>query len=371
MVLQKTTVEQPRPDLAKAFPASAIAGNCGFRTRVNLVLVPAEFELSLVLVYQDGRRYPFATIRGSRDRFEVGEAANIQPLLVPTPGRSGSTWLMALLAQHPNIMAYRPFDFETRAGAYWVEVFQALSDPKSYQQPVIATEVIGRWWLGDSARSLGPIPDPVLSNCLGASGVRALASFCQGRVNAFYSAAAVAAGITEAKYFAEKYLVNPVICRMIREWYPRSKELIPVRDPRDIFCSIEAFNAKRGYLSFGRERATDPEQYIRTLMQQTCCLVREWKNTPEKVHLLRYEDLVREPIATMQAVLQHLDLPWRTELVKEIVERASRKAEAVPSHRTSGSSAESVGRWRRDLPASLQHFFISEFGDVLTQLGYE
>jgi hypothetical protein len=274
---------------------------------------------------------------------------------------------MALLGQHPGIVTYRPFEFETRAGAYWAQVFLALSDPKCYQQQVISTEPIGQWWLGESLRCLRDIPDPAVGTCLGASGVRALACFCQARLDAFYSAAKVAAGSSGAKYFAEKYLVG--VRRMVREWYPQSKEVILVRDPRDMFCSIEAFNAKRGYLAFARDRLTDPEEYIRMRMREISRLVQLWKTTP--VHLLRYEDLVREPLATVRAVLEHLDLASGAELVKDIVETGSRKADAVPFHRTSPSAAESVGRWRRDLPESLQRFFTSEYGDLLGQLGYE
>jgi hypothetical protein len=371
VVLQKATVEQPRPDLAKAFPASPIAGNSGFGTQINLVLVPAEFELSLVLAYQDARRHPFATIHGSRNRFELGEPARIQPLLVTTLGRTGSTWVMMLLAQHRNIVTYRPFELETRAGAYWVQVFLALSDPKSYRQPVVTTKPSGQWWLGDSLTSLPDIPDPAVLDCLGASGVRALASFCQARLSAFYSAAAVAGHIAGPRYLAEKYLVDPLTRRMIREWYPRSRELILVRDPRDMFCSIEAFNAKRGYVAFARDQLTDPEHYLRMLMQQTRLLVQQSKTRPEKMHLLRYEDLVQQPLPTMRAMLEYLDLPSGTELVNDIVERGSRETKLVRLHRTSHSTGESVGRWRRELPESLQHFFVSEFGDVLGQLGYE
>jgi hypothetical protein len=371
VVLQKAKVEQPRPDLAKAFPASAIAGNCGFRTQINLVLVPAEFELSLVLAYKDGRRHPFATIHGGRNGLGPGETARIQPLLVTTLGRTGSTWLMMLLAQHPNIVTYRPFELETRAGAYWAQVFLALSEPKSNRQPVVATKPVGQWWLGEAQTDLRDIPDAAVADCLGGSGVTALASFCRARLDAFYSAGAVARGNTEARYFAEKYLADPLIRRIVREWYPRSREVLLVRDPRDIFCSIESFNAKRGYLAFARDELTDPEQYIRMLMRETSRLLQLWKTTPESVHLLHYEDLVQEPPETMRGLLEYLDLPSDTELVSDVIERGSRETELVRLHRTSHSPGTSVGRWRRDLPAGLQRFFISEFGDVLCELGYE
>jgi glycosyltransferase involved in cell wall biosynthesis len=53
-----------RPDLAGAFPEHGEAGRSGFRTTLNLIGTPAEFELEVSVVLKGQRRARLATIRG-------------------------------------------------------------------------------------------------------------------------------------------------------------------------------------------------------------------------------------------------------------------------------------------------------------------
>jgi Sulfotransferase family len=371
-VLQTALTGQARPDIARAFPANLAAGKSGFRTQVNLVGVPPEFEISLVTVNEAGRRGPFGTIVGKRSRLGLHDAAIIQPLLVTTLGRTGSTWFMRILGQHQSIIAYRPFEFDTRAGIYWVHVFRALSDAKSYLQPLVATEPVGQWWLGPE--TMGPprsFPDPALVNCVGGAGVSSLAAFCQRQLDQFYRAVADAVGCPGVKYVAEKYLPDPFVRRLLREWYPGAKEVLLVRDPRDIFCSIESYNAKRGYLAFGRNRLTDEGEYIRMLIGHTHRLVQTWKTGASTTHLLRYEDLVRDAARTLTTLLKYLEIDCEAEVVDGVLQRATVEIPAMGQHRTSRSSADSIGRWRRELPTNLRDLFVSECGQTLAELGYE
>jgi len=372
-VLQSAIIDQARPDVARAFPASPAAGNSGFRTQVNLVEAPPEFELTLLAVHDDGQRSPLCAVHGDRSRLGLGNGAMLQPLIVTTLGRTGSTWFMRLLGQHQSIVAYRPFEFEPRAGSYWVQVFKALADPKSYLQRLIATDPVERWWLGpETPRPPRHIPDPEVVKCLGGTGVISLAAFCQGQLDDLYRSIAAAGGLKGGKYFAEKYLPNPPFVRqMLWEWYSGAKEVVLVRDPRDIFCSIESFNAKRGYLAFARNRLTDEFEYIKMLIQQMHRLVRTWKARPSAVHLLRYEDLVREPTRTLTSVLQYLEIDASAEVVDAVLQRASIETAAMSQHRTSRSPADSIGRWRTDLSADLRALFATECGEILTQLAYD
>jgi hypothetical protein len=371
-IRQTATVGQTRPDIAHAFPAVPAAGASGFRTQVNLVALPPDFELTLLAVHDNGQRSPFGTISGNRSRLGIDDSAMIQPLLVRTIGRTGSTWFMRILGQHPRIATYRPFEFESRAGMYWVHVFRALSAPKSYLQPLIATDPFGRWWLGPETMAAPPyIPDPEVLKFLGATCIRSLAAFCQQQLDQLYRAVAAAVGCPAASYFAEKYVPDPAVPQMLWEWYPKAKEVILVRDPRDIFCSIESFNAKRGYLAFARDQVTNEIEYSRKLIQGTHRLLRTWKARPTAVHLLRYEDLVREPARTLTTLLHYLEIDSGAEVVDGILQRASLETTAMNQHRTSRTAADSIGRWQRELPANLRDLFVSECAETLAQLGYQ
>ena len=53
-------------------------------------------------------------------------------------------------------------------------------------------------------------------------------------------------------FFAEKQVV-PYYSWLAWDLYPRTREIFLVCDWRDVFCSILAFNNKRGMVTFGRE----------------------------------------------------------------------------------------------------------------------
>jgi len=53
-----------------------------------------------------------------------------------------------------------------------------------------------------------------------------------------------------------------------------------------------------------------------------------------------------------------------------LLQRASYDSSELAQHRTSGSPKESIGRWRRDLPAGLSAVCQQAFGDILKEFGY-
>ncbi len=53
-----------RPDLADAFPEHPEAASAGFRTTIDLIGTPPEFELDVAVVLADRRRAQLATVRG-------------------------------------------------------------------------------------------------------------------------------------------------------------------------------------------------------------------------------------------------------------------------------------------------------------------
>lgn len=371
-IVQTASVNCPRPDVGKAFPASPGAGNSGFRFLLNVIGVSAVFRLELMAVAEDGSRFPIGVIEGERWRLSRDDSSALQPILLTTLGRAGSTWVTHVLGQHPEIATYRPFEFEPRVGSYWVEVFHALSEPRSYLQPFAGKEMRGQWWLGlDSPQDVRSIPDPAVANCLGGIGLRALAEFCQAQLDRLYREVAGLANKPAARYFIEKYQNNPLFRCTLRDWYSGAKEIILVRDPRDKFCSVASFNAKRGYVTFDRQDANSDPEYMTLLMGEVEELLNIWRSRPNEVHLLRYEDVIREPHRTLKAVLQYLGLDSRSEAVTEILRRAEIETPAMRQHRTSVSPTDSIGRWRRDLSAQLQEMCETQFRENLQQLGYE
>jgi hypothetical protein len=370
-VLRRVALNHFRPDIAKAFPEVSDAENSGFRAMVNVLGLTPEFELFVRAVLKDESRILIGAIRGRRRPLGSNFQPKLQPLMLITLGRSGSTWLMRLLGQHPRIVAYRPFEYEARVSSYWMHVLAALSEPASYLQPVVGLDKSSeQWWLGkDLSSSVKELTEPQIQQWLGQNSIEELASFCQGRIEAFYEQVAMVQEQTEPIYFAEKGLPQILVPNMIWELYPQAREIFLIRDFRDMLCSILAYNSKRGYATFGRERVKDDEEYIRYLRPSAVRLLQSWKQRSGKAYLLHYEDLILRPIETLDTLLNYLELDTRPSTVKGMLQRAT----ALPGlrqHQTSPDPDRSIGRWRRDLDPSLQATCQEVLGDVLEALGY-
>jgi hypothetical protein len=370
-VLRRVAVDIPRPDVAVAFPKVHENGKSGFRICLNLLTVGPELNLTVQAVLEGEVRVPLGTIRGRRREVRSGFEPRLQPLMLTTLGRTGSTWVTRLLGQHPRIVAYRPFEFEPRVASYWMAVLQALTEPVSYMQALTAVEMDPNWWLGTPR---GPrnvtIPDESVRSWVCARSLESVAGFCQGQLEEFYQQAAAAQNQPEASYFVEKYMPNAVL-RAIWSLYPRARQIVLVRDLRDMLCSIFAFNAKRGYKAFGRDRVSTDEDYILKLRADAEMLLRAWKRREKDSYLLRYEDIILRQDETLRSVLSYLELPSDADTIRRMIEGAqARTPEFQTYHRTSPDSKQSVGRWRRDLDPQLQILCRESFNDILSEFGY-
>jgi hypothetical protein len=363
-----------RQDVASTFADAPNAIQSGFQYSISVLPMTADFELQLRAVLEDDTRVPMCTIRARRQTLFSSFQPRLQPLLFTNLGRSGSTWTNRLFGQHPQILTYEPFKYEPRIGSYWMEIFRTLAEPCSYLQPILAEVSNTHWWIGDKRQ--GPLPvniEPAMRRAIGRTGVEAILAFCQERIEAFYHEVAQRQGREEPAYFAERYYgTSDFAMMMMWEAYPRAREIILIRDFRDMICSIFAFNKKTGTTMFGRENAANDVDFIRGRQGAIRGLLHNWKQKKDRAFLLHYEDLILRPEGTFAAALQYIGVDHRPETVKDVLQRA---AELTPDrqehHKTTKGPAESIGRWRRDLAPELQAACHETFGDVLKEFGYE
>lgn len=373
-MIHRTSMNLARPDVAKLWPAAPDAENCGFKTSIGLLWAPLEFEISVRAVFANDRREEFGKIGGRREPVRGSYQSQLQPLMITTLGRTGSTWVTRLLSQHPQITAYRPFLFEPRVLSYWTEILRTIAAPASALQSVFGTNLMRRdWWLTPEPAEMPDLGvlDPEMQESLALTSVQALGDLCLSRIDDFYIRAARLQGNEEPTYFAEK--IMPTVSRdIILELYPRAKEIVLVRDFRDMAASIFAFNAKRNYLAFGRERfASDAEYIADCLRPDALVLLRAWKSRAGQSFLLRYEDIIAGPHETLAKVLAHLGLDSSDAVIARMIEQAPEGVPEAEQHRTSADPARSIGRWRTDLPPSLHPVCAEAFGEVLREFGYE
>jgi hypothetical protein len=363
---------QARSDVGEAFPDVAAAESSGFQTLVRAIELPRRFRIEVVATLVDGTRCRLATIEGEREPLAVDRTPALQPLMLTTIGRSGSKWLAWLVSCHPSIVAFQPLVFEPRVTTYWATVFRALTAPRSYLRQ-IHTERWDepRWWLGDGS---GPLPAPVelgIADWLGVDAVRQVAATCQERVDAFYREVAEKSGKADVRYFAEKCLLDPVLLDLTSEIFPGARELILVRDFRDRLSSVFAWNEKRDDHGFGHAAEMSKAEYLAERVRADAeGLLRRRRRQGDAAHLVRYEDLILRPAETLTGLLEYLDLDAGASLVETMLDEATRPGELLDAHRTVSDPAQTIGRWRRDLPPALAEECNEILAPVLAEFGY-
>jgi hypothetical protein len=344
--VKSAPVELMRQGVAALYPERKGAP-CGYWIRLSVLGLPLFFEIVLVAVLVDGERLEIGRVVGSHQPLQSSASPKFRPLMVTSLGRTGTTWLMRLLAEHPQIVTYRQYPYETMAGRYWVQQLRQLSDP----EPVMQTSV-------------------ALRQRLGPAHLARFAAFCQESIDDFYDVVAHAQDQPDATFFAEKYLPNGMPILM-SELYPDAREVILVRDVRDVACSILAFNARRGYQDFGRELVATDADFFERLINDMSALARSWTTRAGRAHLVRYEDLILDPEPVVDGILDHVGLDGSEHVVTDMLGRASASLPELEAHRTSSDPSMSIGRWRSDLDPALMMTCRDSLDEALTAFGYE
>ena len=372
-VMRRVPLDRPRPDVAAAYPDAVGGEHCGFRAWLGVVGLEPEFELQVRAVFEDERRVRLGTIRARHQPLRTGFEPTMQPLMLTSLGRAGTTWTMRLLAEHPQIVAHRFHPYELRAFRYWLHMARVLSEPadpyRSAHADRFQTE---KSWVGHNPFYPEPVGvTPGLEEWFGRNYVEGLMAFGQQCAEECYTRIAASQGQPGARYFAEKHRPD-YLPSLVWELYPLAREIFLVRDFRDVVTSMQAFNTKQGRIVFGNGRERSQEEFARFIRNGPVrMLSQSWPKRRDRAHLVRYEDLIRDPKATLRPLLEYLDLENDDATVDGMIERAREETSDATRHRTSGGGAEgSIGRWREGTDPALQAAYREIFGDVLEQFGY-
>jgi hypothetical protein len=282
---------------------------------------------------------------------------------------------MRMLGAHPAVVVYARPPYEARGGKYWLHVLKTLAAPTDARKRVGAPMEFHLEPLaagGNPFYAAAFAAWPEVEAWSGSTYVRELAAFCQRSIDGWYRATATAQGQAEDAlvYFAEKHFPD-VYPRLMRELYPGARELFLVRDFRDMVASMQAYNARKGFGDFGRETAQSDATWLAELGRGVVALRAAWRDRGEPGSLVRYEDLVRDPAATLPPLLTFLGLEAAPETVSRLIAAAAPDAPELRGHGTSASPAASIGRWRNDLSPELRLAVEETFGDLLQDFGYE
>ncbi len=372
--LRRVPAHLPRKDVAKAYPESPDTDKCGFHMTVGLLGLPMEFTIRLSAVFEDDTAAPLAVIKGQRQPVDTQQrhTPRMRPIIVTNLGRSGSTLLMRLLAEHPQIVAHRLHPFETRAAGYWMHMAQVLSQPANHLQSSHPNNYQhNAFFAGHHPHYMSPVVEPrSLLRWFGKTYIEDLAAFAQRSSEGFYHELATAQGRAGAEYFVEKHHPNHTP-RLVWELYPRARELFLVRDFRDMVGSMLGWYRKLGLVSFGRENFKSDAEFVRRKRHLAQRILRTWQSRRDKALLVRYEDLILRPVQTMGRVLEYLQLgDSAADAIAGMFHRASADSAEFRSHRTTDDVRKSIGRWR-ETDEELRAVCRETFDDLLPDFGYE
>ena len=368
-LLRTVAVGIPRPDVAASLPSAP--ANCGFTALLGVANLPADFELRLRVVGKSGLRYQAAVIRGHHGRLPSSFEPTLQPAIVTTLGRMGSTWLMRLLSRHPAIVTHDRYPYETRYAMYWLHAARVLAEPAD---PIASAS---REDFNKDLKKLGhnPFFAPPLSHkgqlrqWFSTTYTSNVIGFCQWNIEAYYREIVRRQREQGVRYFTEKFQPDE-LPDVAWATYPGAREVILVRDFRDVATSIFAFNAKRGNVRFGRERVATDAEFIRKLGGGARQMVHAWQSRRNVARLVRYEDLVVEPRRVLAEIFDYLGLERDPQTISAVVAAAESDSGELDKHRTSTDPTSSIGRWRRDLDPMLWEACRAHLGPALEELGY-
>ncbi len=355
-------IVSPRADVAGAYPGTSETLNVGFRAPVSVIGMTPEFQFSVQARLENTQSVTIGRISGRRRPITTSFEPTIQPLLVTSLGRMGTTWMMRLLSEHPSIAVLRIHPYETRPGKFWMQLLARAfwKDEPFWNDPLSRLSNSGDddgWDAKDQRWFCSKLVEQV-------------ATSCQRGVEECYRQIVAGRNQQSVTFFAEKHIPDEVP-GIVWELYSRTREIFVVRDFRDMLCSIRAFNAKRGSVGFNRDQVTSEAEYIQRLGREALRLLNAWKTRKRGAFLVRYEDLMTQPEQTLQQALSYVGVDSGTSVVNHMIRQARVDTPELQEHRTSENAAASIGRWRHDLDEWSRQQCAAVFGEALTEFGYD
>ncbi len=280
------------------------------------------------------------------------------PLFLSSSGRSGTTMVMRILSAHPDILVRSIFPYETRMIQYAYlckqngkNVFdgQSVNLKQTEYKPFQGNDDLANQW---AKRQLN-VP-------LGENG--------ESLAKAFYQAILEEEGKKDPVYVAEKTIGLDLVTELINT-FEEACVIALFRDPRDIFCSIKSFNARRGFLSFGEEYGDE------LLFEFTVSFLKRLKSFSEvypRVFRVNYEDLIYNPAESIVQLFSQLNVRTDFSIIENATNSAfHEKTNQIKHHKTSGENVKnSVDRWRKIEDENIIEIF-DRFQDDIKELGYD
>jgi len=381
-ILQVVPIQYQRPDVAQSFQAVENSNLSGFSVLINLLMLPMQTTINLVARLIDQTQVVLTHFNIQRFPLHTLYQPTLKPLFINSLGRSGTTWLMHLLAQHLSIATYKNYPYELPVLEHYVHNILMHNLFESYPDQIPYPDLDVNDLFKLNRHRMYHVKEKPLKRYFRKQQIEELAYFCQEQIDKYIEQILnfqkrIGEGLENPIYFAEK-LINPsrdteYLSRLIWELYPQGKEIILVRDFRDMFCSILSFMKKRDLkICFGLDfqHAQTEEEYVKITKERINFIWDCWETRKHKAYLVRYEDLIEKPLPILKGIFEYLNLDHDEATLQRILEKASLRNAEMSDHITSSTVDASLGRWKKDLSPALQRLCNEAFQPALEAFGY-
>lgn len=302
-----------------------------------------EWALRLIYAMQSLAKVPFPSKLADKNN-----SLSCQPLFIISPGRSGTTLLRSMLVAGGEI-AIPPESFVigptilkfVSINSTWNDlvrlvVAQFESHPKFHRweidlQPAYGASIN----IPYSERSLARIIDEI---------------FCCYLQQKF----------PKAVCWGDKSPINTFYLRWISKTYPRAKYIHMLRDGRDVVASAV-------------ERGRDVKSAVHRWNYGTReCLKLANEVGSERFLVVRYEELVSEPVSTLCSVCSFLGLDYKSRMLDywKLPTTVEHRYEHHHQNLTKPVSTKSIGRWPERLEGKQKEYVEAHTHALLVRLGY-
>jgi len=282
------------------------------------------------------------------------------PVILTSTGRAGTTLLMSEFVRQPGILVAGHYPFETKLISYYAAAFRALAaneDREHSTDPdrMFATEnrkIIGHNpYNAPGYHSFAKDRTP-FDRFFEQAVPEKLAALFRDLIFQYYELTKADSGKTRAAFFAEKGVLDDAPRQAVRLFFGNVREILMVRDPRDLMCSA---------MSFWKYSSADALKMLNETLPQLEAI---HDTGASDTFFLRYEDLIEHPEVSRRAVYRFIGVNLGAENIVEP------DADLFKAHGTSRNPAASIGRWQNDLNRDEVTTCDRAFASFLHRFGY-
>jgi hypothetical protein len=263
--------------------------------------------------------------------------------------KSGTTLFRDLLDGHPQLAVY-PIDLALLY-AYFPEYIRSHPDPadrRARLKRVLFDD------LNTRLRDAGAI-DKLDTGALEARFFDGLKDDDLGRPGALIACLMAAfravRGTDSVRWNVIKETSIEIYAAEILEWFPDARLIQIVRDPRDNFAALAA-GVEKHYERLGEDR----NHTLASLLHRATLGLRMGRHHqrmlgPNRYHLLRFEDLVRDPDGELHRVAEFLEIDYDPVMMSPTLLGVSTRGNIFEGVAMQGIDSRNVGRWRDRISA--------------------